>query len=243
MRCALFPLLSFLALILLAGPPPGACAEPHVILRVQPGDGFRPGHAAWPLGMRVEHGARVTVGSAETFANAANAATATDETGTTPATGEASAAQAFRVDITPLPGPLPGKKPTPAAPRACLGLASAARLDLYKTRAVEFRIRASAPVAGIVVATSSNTQNRAARDRFFGSFVIGTQWKTLCLPYGALAPLPGWDDQARALGLSPGDHVLRPDSVEDLCIGVEAARLPEEGQGVRLWIDSLRFVR
>ena len=222
MRCALFPLLSFFALILLAGPPSGACAEPHAILRVQPGDGFRPGHAAWPLGQRVEHGARVTVGSAE--ANTAD-------------TAEPSPAQGFRVDITPLPGQ------KPAAPRACLGLASAARHDLYKTRALEFRIKASAPVAGIVVVTSSNTQNRAARDRFFGSFVIGTQWKTLRLPYGALAPLPGWDAQARAQGLPPGDHVLRPDSVEDLCIGVEAARLPEDGQGVSLWIDSLRFVR
>lgn len=227
MRCALFPLLSFFALILLAGPPSGACAEPHGILRVQPGDGFRPGHAAWPLGQRVEHGARVTVGSAEANSEA-------------PAPAPAPApAQAFRVDISPLPG----QKPASAAPRACLGLASAARHDLYKTRALEFRIKASAPVAGIVVVTSSNTQNRAARDRFFGSFVIGTQWKTLRLPYGALAALPGWDAQARALGLSPGDHVLRPDSVEDLCIGVEAARLPEEGQGVRLWIDSLRFVR
>ena len=223
MRRALSLFLPLFVLILLASPPPSACAEPPAILQVQPGDGFRPGHAAWPLGQRVEHGARVTVGSAE-------------------ANSEAPApppAQAFRVDITPLPG----QKPAPAAPRTCLGLASAARLDLYKTRAVEFRIKASAPVAGIVVVTSSNTQNRAARDRFFGSFVIGTQWKTLRLPYGALAALPGWDAQARALGLSPGDHVLRPDSVEDLCIGVEAARLPEEGQGVRLWIDSLRFVR
>ena len=49
--------------------------------------------------------------------------------------------------------------------------------------------------------------------------------------------------QARAQGLTPGDHVLRPDSVEDLCIGVVGARLPEGGQGVSLWIDSLRFVR
>lgn len=227
MRCALFPLLSLCALILLVGLAPGALAEPPAILRVQPGDGFRPGHAAWPLGQRVEHGARVTVGSAEANSEAPAPAPAPPP------------AQAFRVDITPLPG----QKPAPAAPRACLGLASAARHDLYKTRALEFRIKASAPVAGIVVVTSSNTQNRAARDRFFGSFVIGTQWKTLRLPYGALAALPGWDAQARALGLSPGDHVLRPDSVEDLCIGVEAARLPEEGQGVRLWIDSLRFVR
>lgn len=231
MRRALSLFLPLFALILLAGPPPRACAEPHGIVRVQPGDGFRPGHAAWPLGQRVEHGARVTVGSAQADAQA-------NDEANSGASGPALA-QAFRVDITPLPG----QKPAPAAPRACLGLASAARHDLYKTRALEFRIKASAPVAGIVVLTSSNTQNRAARDRFFGSFVIGTQWKTLRLPYGALAALPGWDAQARAQGLPPGDHVLRPDSVEDLCIGVEAARLPEEGQGVSLWIDSLRFVR
>ncbi|MHC1753513.1 hypothetical protein [Humidesulfovibrio sp.] len=223
MRRALFLSLSVSTLILLVGLAPGALAEPPAILRVQPGDEFRPGHAAWPLGQRVEHGARVSI--------AADAATAD--------TAEPTPAQSFRIDIAPLPG----QGPAPAAPRACLGLASAARHDLYKTRAVEFRIRALVPAAGIVVVTSSNTQNRAARDRFFGSFVIGTQWKTLRLPYGALAPLPGWDAQARAQGFSPGDHVLRPDSVEDLCIGVEAARLPESGQGVRLWIDSLRFVR
>ena len=231
MRRALSLFLSASALILLVGLAASALAEPHGILRVQPGDEFRPGHAAWPLGQRVEHGARISI-AAEPIA------AATDETD-----DETAATHAFRVDITPAPGPLPGQKSALAAPRACLGLASAARLDLYKTRALEFRIRASAPVAGIVVVTSSNTQNRAARDRFFGSFGIGTQWKTLRLPYGALAPLPGWDAQARALGLSPGDHVLRPDSMEELCIGVEAARLPENGQGVRLWIDSLRFAR
>ena len=227
MRRVLFLFPPLFALILLVGLVPGALAEPPAILRVQPGDAFRPGHAAWPLGQRVEHGARVSI-AAETI----------DETATAD-TAEPTPAQSFRIDIAPLPG----QGPAPAAPRACLGLASAARLDLYKTRAVEFRIRALVPAAGIVVVTSSNTQNRAARDRFFGSFVIGTQWKTLRLPYGALAPLPGWDAQARAQGLSPGDHVLRPDSVEDLCIGVEAARLPESGQGVSLWIDSLRFVR
>lgn len=226
MRRALFLFLPLAALMLPIGLAATALAEPQGILRVQPGDEFRPGHPAWPLGQRVQHGARVGV-SAEAGAADSEAAV------------EPPQAQTFRVDITPLPGP----GPAPAAPRACLGLASAARHDLYKTRAVEFRIKASAPVAGIVVVTSSNTQNRASRDRFFGSFVIGTQWKTLRLPYGALAALPGWDAQARAQGLAQGDHVLRPDSMEDMCIGVEAARLPEESQGVSLWIDSLRFVR
>jgi hypothetical protein len=39
--------------------------------------------------------------------------------------------------------------------------------------------------------------------------------------------------------------VLRPDSVEELCIGVEAGRLAPEGggQGAEVEIDGLRFVR
>ncbi|MGE4263612.1 MAG: hypothetical protein AB7E46_03955 [Desulfovibrio sp.] len=190
-------------------------------LRMQPGEQVLPGDAAWPLGERLEFGARVSRSACSTIDNATDAG-----------------APCFRVDIAPLPGPGPGQ----TGPRACLGLASALRLDLYKTRAVEFRIKASAPVAGILVITSSNTQDRASRDRVFGSFVIGTQWKTLRLPYGALAQLPGWAEESRRLGLRPGDNVLRPDSVEDLCIGVEAQRLPP-GEPISLWIDSLRFVR
>jgi len=220
--------LALCALTVLLCLPAMTQAAPPAAQRIQPGEQVSPGDAAWPLGERLEHGARVTVHADSDTRNKAD--NASDP-----------AAPCFRVDIAPLPGP----KPSPAGPRACLGLASASRLDLYKTRAVEFRIKASTPVAGILVLTSSNTQDHASRDRAFGSFVIGTQWKTLRLPYGALAQLPGWAEESRRLGLHPGDHVLRPDSVEDLCIGVEAGRLPPDGPGgpVTLWIDSLRFVR
>lgn len=198
-------------------------------LRAQPGEQAAPGDPSWPLGQRTENGARVVV-------------------------SPDAAAPGFRVEISTLPGTKPSA-PTPAsasasasastpAQRLCLGLASATRRDLYKTRAVEFRIKASTPVAGIIVVTTSNTQDRASRDRFFGSFGIGTEWKTLRLPYGALAPLPGWLQESARLGFRPGDNVLRPDSVEDLCIGVEAGRLPAEGlQPVTLQIDGPRFVR
>jgi len=200
----------------LAGLPEDA-GDPAAPLRVQPGEQATPADGTWPLGERLEPGVRIAVRA------------------------DAAEPSRFRVDLTPLPG----HKSSPEAPRACLGLASATRRDLYKTRAVEFRIRASAPVAGILVLTTSNTQDRAARDRSFGSFVIGTQWKLLRLPYGALAPLPGWAAQAARQGLRPGDNVLRPDSVEDLCIGLEAGRWPagNADQGVTLWIDALRFVR
>lgn len=216
--------LALCALTILLCLPGAAQAAPPAAQRMQPGEQVCPGDAAWPLGERLEHGARVTVSSSDN---------ATD-----------SATPGFRVEIVPRPG-----QQSVSGPRACLGLASASRLDLYKTRAVEFRIKASAPVAGILVITSSNTQDRASRDRCFGSFVIGTAWKTLRLPYGSLAQLPGWAEESRRLGLRPGDNVLRPDSVEDLCIGVEALRLPPGNAGgnpaepVTLWIDSLRFVR
>lgn len=203
-----------------------AAAEQGTPLRAQPGEQAAPGDPSWPLGAGAQAGARVTV----------------DADKGTPG--------GFRVDIAPItfgaPGtPLPGQKEstprTAAGPRVCAGLFSTVRRDLYKTRAVEFRIRASQPVAGILVLTSSNTQDRSARDRFFGSFGIGPEWKSLRLPYGALAPLPGWAADAPGQGFRPGDGVLRPDSVEDLCIGVEAGRLPQAP--VVLEIDGLRFVR
>lgn len=212
-----------------ADPAPATTLPADRALRLQPGEDIRPGHAAWPLGERLEHGWRVTVSSADDPAH--------------------PAASGFRIEIVPRHGPqgaAPSKGAAPAQsaadPRACIGLASAGRLDLYLTRAAEFRIKASTPVAGMLMVTSANTQDSAARDRFFGSFGIGAQWKTLRLSYGALAPLPGWEALAARQGLRPGDGVLRPDSVEALCLGVEAGRLPP-GQPVTLWIDSLRFAR
>ncbi|SNS02040.1 hypothetical protein SAMN04488503_2384 [Humidesulfovibrio mexicanus] len=188
---------------------------PDAGLRLPDGARVLPGDPVWPLGERAAPHALCRI--------------------------EAAGAEGFRLNIMPRQG----ATPAPSAPRACLGLASSRRLDLYKTRAVEFRVRASRPVAGILMVTSSNTQDRLSRDRFFGSFGIGTRWKTLRLTYGALAPLPGWDAFAARSGLHPGDHVLRPDSVEELCIGVEAGRLDPEGggQGAQVEIDGLRFVR
>lgn len=210
------PLCTLLCLCLAASAtaqPPARAASGQAALRAQPGEQATPGDTSWPLGPRTEAGARISVAAAG-------------------ANGE-TAPGGFRIDVAPLPG-----RKTDAA-RACVGLSSAVRRDLYKTRALEFRIRASRPAAGIVVVTSSNTQDRGARDRFFGSFGIGEGWKTLRLPYGALAPLPGWAAEAPSLGFRPGDQVLRPDSVEDLCIGVEAGRLQEAPLIIE--IDTLRF--
>ncbi len=212
-----------LVLLCLCLAAPAAAASPEApspknALRLEPGEQAAPGQAAWPLGTRQQNGARVDVSA------------------------DPDTPGGFRVGITPAPGQ---KTAQSTALRTCLGLTSAVRLDLYKTRAVEFRIKASRPVAGILALTSSNTQNRNARDRAFGSFTIGTGWKTLRLPYGTLAPMPGWTEEARRLGLAPGDNVLRPDSIEDFCLGVEAGRLPEDSaqEPLVIQIDGPRFVR
>ncbi|GAB6126387.1 hypothetical protein [Humidesulfovibrio idahonensis] len=194
--------------------PDATQAEPLPALRAEPGDQARPGDATWPLGATASAEADVTVS----------------------VSGADGAPDTFQVEIRPRPGP--DKQP---GLRTCVGLASGVRRNLYKTRAITLLIRASRPVAGLLTIGSSNTENPRARDRFFGSFVIGTEWKRLRLPYGTLAPLPGWPEEAARQGFAPGDLVLRPDSVEDICIGAEARRLPKEG--VTLYIQDLRFVR
>jgi hypothetical protein len=206
-----------MALCLSSVQAPGAAhADPMPALRAAPEDMVEPGDPAWPLAVRVEHGARVGVSrDAEVRAP--------------------GGLPVFRVELSPLPG---GKE---VSPRACVGLSSAERRNLYKTRAIELYVKASKPVPGFITITSSNTENPAARDRFFGSFVIGAGWKALRLRYGDLAPLPGWPAEALRQGYSPGDLVLRPDSVEDICIGAESGRLPEEG--VTIFLGGVRFVR
>jgi len=213
--CCVFLCLCLAAPAAAAGPEPASLGT---ALRLESGEQAAPGQAAWPLGTRQQNGARVDVAA------------------------DPDTPGGFRVGISPAPGQKPVHS---TALRTCLGLTSAVRLDLYKTRAVEFRIKASRPVAGLLALTSSNTQDRNARDRAFGSFAIGTEWKTLRLPYGTLAPMPGWAEEARRLGLAPGDNVLRPDSVEDFCLGVEAGRLPEDTarEPLVIQIDGLRFVR
>jgi len=210
------PLAASLVFALLCLLTTAALAEPLPALRAADGDLVSPGDATWPLGQISVEGARLRI--------------AVDEAQRTPEN-----LPSFRVELTQPPGAKPGPL------RACLGLASTERRNLYKTRAVEFRIKATRPVAGLMVITSSNTEHPKARDRFFGSFVVGEQWKTLRLPYSTLTALPGWPAEAARLGFEPGDLVLRPDSVEDLCIGAEAGRLPEGG--VTLFIGAVRFVR
>jgi len=210
------PLTASLLSVLLCLSTACALAEPLPALRAAEGDLVTPGDPTWPLGRQNAGGASLNI--------------AVDEAQRTP-----DGLPSFRAELAPAPG----AKPPPL--RACIGPKSAIRRNLYKTRAVEFRIRATKPVAGLLVITSANTERPNARDRFFGSFVVGEQWKTLRLPYGTLSALPGWPAEATRLGFEPGDLVLRPDSVEDLCIGAEAGRLPEGG--VTLFIGSIRFVR
>jgi len=193
--------------------PTAATADPLPALLSAPDERQSPGDPGWPLGARVENGVNVTV----------SAAPDPDRPGGT----------LFRVTVWPKPG-----APAPAM-RACAGLTSAIRRNLHKTRAVMLEIHASKPVAGLIVMTSSDTERPDRRDRSFGSFVIGTGWKTLRLVYGDLSPLPGWAAEAARQGHEPGDLVLRPDSTEDICIGAEAGRLP--AGGATLFIRALRF--
>ncbi len=209
-----------------------ALAEPLPALLAAPGDQALPGDPGWPLSRGTQSGVLVRVERDEIQ----RAADPDADDGL----------PGFRVELAPAPVPAaakPAARPDakPADLRACAGLASPVRRNLYKTRALEFRIKASRPLQGLVALSSTNTENPKARDRHFGTFTIGTQWKTLRLPYGSLAPLPGWAEEARRLGFEPGDLVLRPDSVEDICIGAEAGRL--DGQPVTLWIGGVRFVR
>lgn len=196
-----------------------ALAEPLPALLSAPGEQATPGDSAWPLGPGAQAGIPLVV----------EADSAQPDPGGQPS---------FRVEIRPGGGAV---KTDTAALRTCLGLTSSVRRNLYRTRALEFNIKASRPVQAIVTLSSTNTENPKARDRHFGSFTVGAAWKTLRLPYGSLAPLPGWPEEARRLGFEPGDLVLRPDSVEDICIGAEAGRL--DAQPLTLWIGGLRFAR
>ena len=197
-----------------------ASADPLPALRAAPNEPQRPGDAGWEPGARVEHGVNVDVAAAPD--------PAPDPT--------LSNAPEFRVTLRPQHESAADNR---TAPRACAGLTSTLRRNLHKTRAIALEIRASRPVSGLVTITSANTERPGQRDKHFGSFVIGTDWKALRLVYGDLAPLPGWPAEAARQGFVPGDLVLRPDSVEDICIGAEAGRLPEEG--VTLFIRNVRF--
>jgi len=122
---------------------------------------------------------------------------------------------------------------------ACIG--TGARRSHYRSRGIQFAVRASRPVAGIILITTSNPDDRKAQDRFFGTFHVGMQWKVLRLSFRSLAALPSWPAEARRAGLTPGDQVLRPDSVEAIQIGLDGRRTPP-GRGT-LWVGAVRFFR
>lgn len=141
-----------------------------------------------------------------------------------------NAAGAFRIDFN-----------LAAAAEGCACIGTSTRRSHYKSRGIEFAVRASRPVAGIILITTSNLDDRKSQDRFFGTFHVGTQWKVLRLPFRHFAADPSWPGEARRAGLTPGDQVLRPDSVEAIRIGVDARRT-EPGQGT-LWVGAVRFFR
>lgn len=148
-----------------------------------------------------------------------------------PDAGPAPAAQgAFRIDFD---------LAQPLEDCACVG--TSFRQSHYRSRGIEFAVRASRPLAGVIFITTSNPDDRKAQDRFFGTFVVGTQWKVLRLAFRSMAAWPAWPAEARRAGLKPGDLVLRPDSVEAIRIGLDARRTGP-GQG-SLWVGAIRFFR
>lgn len=133
------------------------------------------------------------------------------------------------------------------------GVESRQRRNLHKARGISFCVRASQPVAGLILVSTANPDNPQAVDTFFGSFGIGTGWKTLHIPFrhmavaGAGLQITGSQitgSQAtgsQPTGLVRGDAVLRPDSVVAIRIGLDGQRAPS-GPG-SLWVGDITFFR
>ncbi len=188
-----------------------------------------PGDPAWPL-TRQSAGPLRFIVSLDPWAEPPEA---------TPEAGQNTAqtwvqsrawAGAFRIDFD-----------LAAPPEGCACIGTSERRSHYKSRGIAFAVRASRPLAAILLITTSSPDNRKAQDRFFGTFDVGTRWKVLRLPFRSLAALPSWPDEARSMGLVQGDLVLRPDSVEDIRIGVDGRRT-EPGAGT-LWVGGIKFFR
>jgi len=176
-----------------------------------------PGDPAWPL-TRQDSGALRFAVSLDPQAVPPDAAS------------DLASPGAFRIDFN-----------LSAAVEDCACIGTSVRQSHYRSRGIEFAVRASRPLAGVIFLTTSNPDDRKSQDRFFGTFVVGTQWKVLRLAFRSLAAWPSWPAEARRAGLKPGDLVLRPDSMEAIRIGVDARRT-EPGQGA-LWVGGVRFFR
>lgn len=190
-----------------------------------------PGDAAWPLTRQDSGALRYAVGL-DPEAVPPRAASDSDSGSASGSASDSASGSpgAFRIDFDLAQA---------SEDFACIGTST--RQSHYRSRGIEFAVRASRPLAGVIFITTSNPDDRKAQDRFFGTFVVGTQWKLLRLPFRSLAAWPTWPAEARRAGLRPGDLVLRPDSVEAIRIGVDARRT-EPGAGT-LWVGGIRFFR
>jgi hypothetical protein len=143
-----------------------------------------------------------------------------------------SGAASLRLDFTAPPHPADAKN---AGDSGLACVVRRTRRDLSGARGLEFSLRADRAVIGRLTVESSNAETHASFDRFFGSFMAGAEWKTLRIPFRTMAPDPTWAVQTAS------DRVLRPDSVEEIRICVEADRL-DSGTGT-LWLGDIRFFR
>ncbi len=127
------------------------------------------------------------------------------------------------------------------------------RRNLHKARGISFSVRASQPVAGLLLVSTANPDNPQAVDTFFGSFGIGTGWKTLRIPFRHMAvaraglqsagphPTGPQSTSLQPTGQPRIDAVLRPDSVVSIRIGLDGQRAPT-GPG-SLWVGDISFFR
>jgi len=142
-------------------------------------------------------------------------------------------AASFRVDYERT-----SEQNDPAQP--FFGVESGTRRNLYKARGVEFAVRATRPLLAVLVITTSNPERPEERESFFGTFVVGTQWKPLQIPFRSMAPETRQNGK-RQQEAQAGMRVLRPDSIEHIGIGLPTGRVPV-GSG-SLWVGDVRFFR
>ncbi|MEW6740630.1 MAG: CsgG/HfaB family protein [Nitrospirota bacterium] len=114
--------------------------------------------------------------------------------------------------------------------------------DLSLFSGIEFYIKADMPLTGIVRLLVSEKEDPNVIDAWVSTFEIGTDWKSVKIPFEQLTIGRGWiKGGATRFGAKPGKQILDISRIESVSIGVHINTSPPV-KGT-LWIDKIRFYR
>ena len=110
--------------------------------------------------------------------------------------------------------------------------------DISLFKGVEFYVKATAPIVGLLNVDISDRDDPNVRNRWLARYEIGKDWKKVQIPFNQLYAI-----KSKNIGYKEGNQIMDLSHIEKLLWGTSNNLITGNNAKGSMWLDKIRFYR